>query len=355
MISFPFDSQITGAQELEVPGGGQKAVIPLLDRGYTAEDLQNIYKQLYTDGISSSITDCLKVSPGTGMQVTVSPGFCMAGGAFGCLEEAKTLEIATASSTADRIDLVVARRDNNNAYRNIDVYVVQGTPASPPSAPSPTRNESVYEIVLAQVTVEKGTTSIALNKITDTRLNSNVCGLMTPNPGVDATGIFDQYQDALDQFLELVAGALDDTLAGDLQLQINDIDEYLNEIKVERTSDNSDWVTPNLGSEFVVYDNVDWVPEYRKKNGYVEIIGAVKPKGSINGSTEEHIIFTLPEGFRPRKTVAEIEQGSMRDIWLLEIRPTGEVTFSRYRVGNSYKKATNETWLPFHVVFLADK
>lgn len=351
MISFPFDSQITGAQELDVPGGGQKAVIPLLDRGYTAEDLQNIYKQLYTDGISSSITDCLKVSPGTGMQVIVSPGFCMAGGAFGCLEEAKTLEIATAHSTADRIDLVVARRDNNNAYRNIDVYVVRGTPSSNPSAPAPTRNESAYEIVLAQVFVTKGATSIAINKITDTRLNSNVCGLMTPNPGVDATGIFDQYQDALDQFLELVAGALDETLAGNLQSQINDISEDLNAIK----TDDTGWIKPTLGSEFKSFTE-NWYPEYRKKNGMVEVHGAVSPKNTINGSFDEHVIFTLPEGFRPKMAVNLLCQGSYRDVWLFTVSDTsGEVTFSRYRVGDTYKKATNSTWLPFHVTFYAEK
>lgn len=350
MISFPFDSQITGAQELDVPGGGQKAVIPLLDRGYTAEDLQNIYKQLYTDGISSSITDCLKVSPGTGMQVIVSPGFCMAGGAFGYLEEAKTLEISTASSS-DRIDIVVARRDNNNAYRNIDVYVVQGTPSSNPSAPAPTRNESVYEIVLAQVFVTKGTTSIATNKITDTRLNSNACGLMTPNPGVDATGIFDQYQDALNQFLEIVNGALDETLAGNLQLQINAISDDLNAIK----TDDTGWIKPTLGNEFANYSE-NWYPEYRKKNGEVEISGAVRPKNTIEGSMDEHVIFTLPEGFRPKKIVTLLCQGSRRDIWLLQIRDSdGGVTFSRYRVGNTYQKATNQTWLPFHVKFLAEK
>lgn len=224
MISFPFDSQITGAQELDVPGGGQKAVIPLLDRGYTAEDLQNIYKQLYTDGISSSITDCLKVSPGTGMQVIVSPGFCMAGGAFGCLEKAKTLKISTASSS-DRIDIVVARRDNNNAYRNIDVYVVKGTPSSSPVAPQPTRNDSVYEIVLAHVFIARGTSSISEYRITDTRLNTSLCGIMQPKPGVDTTGIFDQYQAALNEFLDTVRQALDETLAGNLQIQIDEIKE----------------------------------------------------------------------------------------------------------------------------------
>ena len=324
MISFPFDSQITGAQELDVPGGGQKAVIPLLDRGYTAEDLQNIYKQLYTDGISSSIADCLKVSPGTGMQVIVSPGFCMAGGAFGCLEEAKTLEISTASSTADRIDLVVARRDNNNAYRNIDVYVVQGTPASPPSAPSPTRNESVYEIVLAQVTVTKGTTSIAVNKITDTRLNSNVCGLMTPNPGVDATGIFDQYQDALNQFLEIVNEALDETLAGNLQLQINSISEDLNAIK----TDDTGWIEAKLNRNFTNHDSL-YKTEYRLKHGEVTIRGAVTNKTKINkGNVTE--IFTLPEGFRPTRVAYCVSQGRDMNRWLLSVEEDGRVCVQKY-------------------------
>lgn len=114
------------------------------------------------------------------------------------------------------------------------------------------------------------------------------------------------------------------------------------------------WIYPELTSQFVDYSE-EWKPAYRLKNGYVEVKGAVKPKTSIAGSQDETIIFTLPEGFRPaRHHIPVLCQGSARDIWLFQLRTDGAVTFSRYRETNTYKTATNSSWLPFQVVFSPD-
>ena len=114
------------------------------------------------------------------------------------------------------------------------------------------------------------------------------------------------------------------------------------------------WIYPTIESQFVNYSD-DWKPSYRLKNGRVEVKGAVKPKTSIAGSQDEQIIFTLPEGFRPlRHHIPVLCQGSTRDIWTLQVRTDGAVTFSRYRESNEYKTATNSTWLPFHVAFFID-
>ena len=68
----------------------------------------------------------------------------------------------------------------------------------------------------------KGKTSIAQSAITDQRLNSELCGVVVAAipSSVDTTGLFDQYQTALNEWLDTVAAALDNTLAGNLQNQI---------------------------------------------------------------------------------------------------------------------------------------
>lgn len=117
--------------------------------------------------------------------------------------------------------------------------------------------------------------------------------------------------------------------------------------------DDSGWITPTLSSEFVAYSDGQ-EPEYRKKNGRVEIRGAVKAKAQFADSYAEHTIFTLPEGFRPNKIIPQICQGSMRNIWLLQVRDNGNVTASRYRVGDTNGTISTSTWLIMHVDFSVD-
>lgn len=241
MKSYPFDSKITGVEELQAPGG-EKVYVPTLDRGHTAKDLQEFDKNMWTDGISKDIENCLKVSPGTGMNVIVSPGFCMCGGARGNEPEQRTLAVQAADPSFDRIDAVVARSDNSSDFRNVDLYVVKGTPGVSPSAPAPTRDETTYEIVLAHLFIAHGTSSISAYRITDTRLNDSICGIMQPRPGVNTTGIFDQYQAALDEFLKTVQEAIDGTTAGNLQSQITENKESIGDKEELTTEDKTNLV-----------------------------------------------------------------------------------------------------------------
>ena len=70
--------------------------------------------------------------------------------------------------------------------------------------------------------MKKGATGISQSAITDQRLNSALCGFVAAAipSSVDTTGLFDQYQASLNEWLETVAAALDGTLAGNLQNQI---------------------------------------------------------------------------------------------------------------------------------------
>ena len=114
------------------------------------------------------------------------------------------------------------------------------------------------------------------------------------------------------------------------------------------------WIYPTLGSKFTMYgtSETDNKPRYRKDGRIVEIRGIVTPTEEITGSTETHVIFTLPTGYRPNSPIYSICQGSGNCIWNLSVKSNGEVGFSRYRNGNTTTNAAINTWLPFQVTYL---
>ena len=117
---------------------------------------------------------------------------------------------------------------------------------------------------------------------------------------------------------------------------------------------DSGWITATLTSTFTTYSS-DTEPKYRKIGKMVEVLGAVKSKSAIAGSSSQYTIFTLPEGYRPSHTaIIVICQGSGTNIWTLRVEPSGAVSFSRYRSGTSYVATSTSSWLPFHVMFYID-
>ncbi len=223
MIYFPFDSE-----EVTTLDG------VTYDRAVDSDVLADYFATFFTNGIDSTISENLQVKSVSGeMAVIVSPGKILINGRYGYEESQRKLSIQ-ASEDQDRIDRVVARL--NKLDRTIDLYVVKGTKGTVPVAPALTREGDIYELSLATIFVSKLSTEIKQDRITDTRLDTNLCGLISfTGEKVDTTSIFNQFQSALDQYLELVDSAIDGTLAGQLQNQIDDIKE-VQEITLSNTT-----------------------------------------------------------------------------------------------------------------------
>ena len=191
------------------------------DRTYNAESFEAWIKPLLSNGVFST---GMKVSAQStpNMSVSVAAGYANINGKVACWASANTLSIATAPGTYPRIDTVVLRRDNTN--RKISLEVVTGTPASTPSAPSPTRTSDVYELVIAQIYVGVGVTSIVNANITDTRTNNTLCGLVTcPVENPDFSDLYDQFTDAFETWFDHMKDQLDEDAAGHLQEEIDDL------------------------------------------------------------------------------------------------------------------------------------
>jgi hypothetical protein len=186
MKSFPFDSQLTY----------DSAGVPSYDRACDSKTLRSYTSLFFSDGVFPNPSTGLQVTTSEQeMSVTVMPGSINIQGALAIEEVERTLVFQASNATYDRIDSVVARFNSNYEYRDIDLYVVEGTPAATPAAPELTRTGGIYELRLANVFIAKGTTSISGARITDTRLDTDDCGIVTGVlKQVDTATIFNQYE-----------------------------------------------------------------------------------------------------------------------------------------------------------------
>ena len=210
-LYYPFESVNTGT-----------ASEPVYDRAITAEDERTFNKLRYTNGVFSSVGSGLSVSANNNMTVTVGTGGAHIEGAMYYNSAPIGLTVEAANASLNRIDRVVLQFNTSVSVRSVRALIRTGTAATNPVAPELRQESNLFEIALADIYVKKGATGISQSAITDQRLNSALCGFVAAAipSSVDTTGLFDQYQIALNEWLDTVAAALDGTLAGNLQNQI---------------------------------------------------------------------------------------------------------------------------------------
>lgn len=146
------------------------------DRVYDATDFAAYFANLVSNGVFYASATNLQATPGNGLAVSVAAGSAWINGYRYENTDALNLPLTTANGSNPRIDRIVVRL--SQVSRNVQLAVVDGTPAATPSAPALTRTSDVYELGIADVLIPAAATSIATNNITDTRLNTNLCGLV---------------------------------------------------------------------------------------------------------------------------------------------------------------------------------
>ena len=187
MQSYPFTSQVTYDEK------GR----PLYDRAVDSEFLRSVFAAYFSDGIFYKPTNALQVVAGTGMQVQVNPGICHIRGAMGIETYTRTLTVEAADASP-RIDTVVARLDLSLAVRSIELYILKGTPSSSPQRSALTRDATIWELGLADIAVAANSRTITQSSITDTRLDTERCGVVAQTIGsLDTAPYFAQLTTAI--------------------------------------------------------------------------------------------------------------------------------------------------------------
>ena len=152
-------------------------------REYDAAQFAHILKAAVQSGVSSHEGGLEVTADGLGMDTRVAYGGCVIEGHVYVLEDDGGSPFTLThepSGTADRIDRVVVRLENDQSARRMGVYLLTGTPSASPQPPALTRNAQVWELSLAQVRVRASATAIAPEDVTDERGDGSVCGYAVP-------------------------------------------------------------------------------------------------------------------------------------------------------------------------------
>lgn len=149
------------------------------DRRYKVVELVAYLRPFFSDGVFPNPSTGLQVmeTAEKDMFVTVKVGDAWINGRMYRNLDDKRIRLDPSDSATTRIDRIVV--GCNYKDRVITSYVKKGTPASSASAPELTRNDTLYEISLAEITIAPGAVGITQSAIKDTRLDQSKCGIVT--------------------------------------------------------------------------------------------------------------------------------------------------------------------------------
>lgn len=162
------------------------------DRVYNAASFEYWLKKFFTTGV---FTGDLQVTANNDMTVTLNGGYANVDGKVKFFEQNTKMQLETAHATYDRIDSIVIER--NDSDRDVTAKVVTGGYSSNPTPASAVRGNGVYQLVVAQISVVHGAVKITQADITDTRTNTELCGIVT---GTVKEMDFSQFQAQFDSY-----------------------------------------------------------------------------------------------------------------------------------------------------------
>lgn len=218
--SFPFDS-------MEVLNSETEQMEP--DRLYEAEIFRNYFAKFLSNGVyfgkyKNYGDNSMKVTSDGGLNIKVAKGAGIIEGAD-YENESERIFTLERPSTGNRVDRVVVKLDKTLAVRETQLYIKKGTGTT---AAGLQRDDNIYEICLAEVTV-KSTTNITEADIADKRMNLDMCGVVTSLISIDGEELYEKFQDYIDKITSnillktggVVSGEIEVSSSGDISGNIS--------------------------------------------------------------------------------------------------------------------------------------
>ena len=194
--------------------------------------------------VDDSSSDHLRVEKAQGLTLTVKAGRANINGAFYWQKDDETITLEKNSATKSYN--IILRLNDNDAYRNITLVASDMNNGI-------TRSDSIYDLVIATVTVTGNASEVKGSDITDTRLDSSRCGVVTSAiKQIDTTQFFNQFAEAIaeakqeyakamqenqkawDDWFAIVKDVLGEGEGGKLLLMIQDLEKEQTELKARQ-------------------------------------------------------------------------------------------------------------------------
>ncbi len=195
------------------------------DRTYNAADWADYFASFISNGVFAEPANGCKVVAVSGStnNIKVRPGKLWINGYYSTNTTDYSLSIPlVAEKNMSRYDRVVARLDLTK--RTTSLAVLRGTAATVAEIPQLTRNDTIYELGLAIISVRSGTTEITQADITDTRMIESDCGIVKGViDQIKTDELFAQYQAAFEKWFSSLQTELDENALTHLYTMIQSL------------------------------------------------------------------------------------------------------------------------------------
>lgn len=220
------------------------------DRVYKAEEFASYFAEFIGNGVYPNPSTGLQVVENSeaGMTTVLKPGSAFING-YGYKNTGDIVfEHKVADGVSNRKDAIFIRFDN--AGRAIGAVKMEGDPGAEAVAPKVVRTADYFDLCVAVVNINAGITKITQDLIEDTRMNTEVCGIVHAIvEQIDTTTLYKQVQTDLANFKSVSEA--------DFTEWFNEINAKLGEEPATALQQQIDKITPSLVFMYKAFFDLD--------------------------------------------------------------------------------------------------
>lgn len=219
------------------------------DRVYKAEEFASYFAEFIGNGVYPNPSTGLQVVENSeaGMTTVLKPGSAFING-YGYKNTGDIVfEHKVADGVLNRKDAIFIRFDN--AGRTIGAIKMEGSPGAEAVVPKVVRTADYFDLCVAVVNINAGITKITQDLIEDTRMNTEVCGIVhAVVEQIDTTTLYKQVQTDLATFKSVSEAEFAEWF--------NEINARLGEEPATALQQQIDKITPNLTFMYKAFFNL---------------------------------------------------------------------------------------------------
>lgn len=196
------------------------------DRKYDALDVSRIFDGIIKDGVFMNVGNQFKVAVLSNMQLTVDSGRAWFNHTWSYNDSKFVVTITDSDVLLPRIDAVILEIDEDNRMNT--VKILTGIAATVPAKPTLTNTTTVHQYPLAYITIPANSSSVTAGNIENT-VGTSACPFVTGVlQGMNIDNLIAQWDAQFMTWFDRMKGQLNEDAAGNLQIQIDDLQVQIN-------------------------------------------------------------------------------------------------------------------------------
>ena len=196
------------------------------DRKYDALDVSRIFDGIIKDGVFMNVGNQFKVAVLSDMQLTVDSGRAWFNHTWSYNDSKFVVTITDSDVLLPRIDAVILEINEDNRMNT--VKVLTGIAATVPAKPTLTNTTTVHQYPLAYITIPANSSSVTAGNIENT-VGTSACPFVTGVlQGMNIDNLIAQWDAQFMTWFDKMKGQLNEDAAGNLQIQIDDLQVQIN-------------------------------------------------------------------------------------------------------------------------------